>query len=456
VPSYQPNASCLQAMIKIWLERNALRPAWLSQQTRLSPSILSRFLNQKRQLDEVSALRVYNVIKWRMSPSEQQSYLEAAGLLDLIVDALVQITPNRPPLPYAPYHPLLTGVDYMRAAYAKRIADAIPLFYAAERAFGPGSTNAAYAACEASHGLTMLGDIPRASGEYERIATTYAGVMDIVTQARYATVRGYMEFDRGDLGAANRWFRHCIDLAQQTGAPDLADESYLYMVLIPVEIARCAPDAPANEAPLAEADRWMEQIIQHDLRDTAREQQSWLHYFRRSQLREAQGRHLDAQSDRKMACESIGSQTAPSLGHFNIKAAELALERGDTKVAMRHATHSLEDFMAIFYIGGTARATRVMATAALMEGKLAQALELVIAAASINPFGTYQDRAKLDQVIHDVRARVQNGFTAKEFAWVMNDLRAKAESHQDAFKPLSVITPSPITPLDDILKRFAP
>ncbi|MCL5274960.1 MAG: hypothetical protein M1434_09505 [Chloroflexi bacterium] len=447
------NSARLRATLRTWLGNAGKRPVWLAQEAGLNPSILSRFLNQKTQLDQVSALKLYKALQHLMTSVQRQDYLEAAGLLDLVRDLVEPPPVNLPPSqPSEPYHPLMTGMAYMRAAYAAPKTETADLFLAAERAFGPGSTNAAYAAIEAGVVLSIIGDVARAESELIRVGTQYADVMDIPTQEHYAYGRGYLEFDRASLGAADRWFRQSIAIAQHAGAPELIEESLVYMVLIPLEIARSAPDTPGLGARLAEADRWMEHIIQ---RDTAREPVWWGNYRHRALLRQAQGRHDDAQSDRRNARKYISHAVSPGQHHFHIDQAELALDLGDTAAARRLAIPSLEDWTMMRYSGGMARATRVLAMAALLDRDARLALELAVAAACINPFGTFQDRAKLDLVLRAARDDVRRELLPKDYTRLVKDLRAKAETQQGAFNPLSAVAPSRKTDLDAVFRRVA-
>ncbi|MCL4505798.1 MAG: hypothetical protein M1140_07220, partial [Chloroflexi bacterium] len=242
------NSARLRATLRTWLDNAGKRPVWLAQEAGLNPSILSRFLNHKTQLDQVSALKLYKVLKQRMTVTEQQDYLEAAGLLDLIHDLVepppVDVLPPRQL--GGPHDPLLTGMAYLNAAnqaiQRQSVKDATPLLSAAEKAFGPTSTNAAYAACRIGINLSILGDVDGAVNELTRAGTTYADIMDISTRVYYYTARGYVEFDRANPDTAYRWCRQAIETAQRAGIPELAEDSATYMALIPIEIGRIGPD----------------------------------------------------------------------------------------------------------------------------------------------------------------------------------------------------------------------
>jgi hypothetical protein len=54
------------------------------------------------------------------------------------------------------------------------------------------------------------------------------------------------------------------------------------------------------------------------------------------------------------------------------------------------------------------RAVRVLAQAALQDGNTSEALDKVITAACINPFGTYIDRAQLRTLLDETAASVRH------------------------------------------------
>ena len=114
MPEPDRNAEALCSLINTWLAANELNAAWLVRQAGINPSILSRMLNRKTNLDESSALRLYRVMRWRMPKADQEAFLAAAGVLDLVQDAADSLTPQTSP-------PLDAGgrpTNYGHAAHA--------------------------------------------------------------------------------------------------------------------------------------------------------------------------------------------------------------------------------------------------------------------------------------------------------------------------------------------------
>ncbi len=454
----QPNAVQLRTIVKAWLSQNALRPAWLAQQSGVNPSVVSRFLNGVTQLDEISALRVYKCIKWRMSDAEQQDYLSAAGLLSLLQDAIEPIRINPSQAGQHVYFPFLKGMDYLRLAETSpqmKWTEAIELFAAAERAFGLGSSNGAYAACQGARRLSMLGRLDEADTELVRVGTTYEGIMDITTQAEYATARGYVSYDRGNLVDAHFWFSKVIDLAQAAGIPDLADESLNYMVMIPLDIiASPVPISKQVRATrLSEAEKWLQKFRQRILSEPILLATSWVWYhLYRAQLRHAQRRTDEATADLAIARRLMPDYgTGP--GHCDIRAAEIMLDHGNTAIATRLMMPTLDAYESYSYASGIARVMRILAMAELMDGRAAQAFEFSLAALCVHPFGTYQDRTKLDSVFHAARASLQAELAPMGYRALIQTLRDKAVTRQSAFSPLTTILLPPNTSLDDAFKR---
>jgi len=451
------NQLCLRTTVQGWLKNHDQRPAWLAQAANINPSILSRFLNGTTALNEVTALRLYKVMKWRMRFVEREQFLEAAGLLDLLNDTAPTTVTEAPAVELlTSENAFNTGLTYLNAARAVTgyYDKAIGLYRIAEHFFGTASTNAAYAAIQIAHHMTISGDIMGAENEFARVASVYEGIMDPLTRMYYSETRGYMEFDRADLAASARWHRKCIEIAKTTGQWAAADDSLTHMVFIPLEIANATPGAHDIQEPLDEAERYLEVYKRYLHRDSNAELHMSGYYLTRAKLRRAQGRYQDAKSDLRQSYQIYPAIPPPGKCHIDMEAAEIALALGDTAEARQRAIPAREVWSGLMYAGGASRATRILATAALMEGNGVQAFELALAAACINPFGTYQDRSRLGGILAGAEAQARFDLLPRDYTRLTIELRHKAEERRGAFAPLAAIAPAPRASLDDIFNRL--
>ncbi len=445
----------LQTIVRNWLNRYGLKQAWLSDQAGLNRSILSRFLSDKTQIDEVTALRIYKVIKWRMNPLERDEYLEAADLRSLVDDVAdpantwdtsgdVFITS------------MATGMALLqKAQQAESYAMTLQYCREAERAFGAGSTNAAFVACTAARNLSMMGNLDEASDDLIRVGTQYAGCMDVPTQVHYAASCGYVEFDRANLTTAQKWFQRAIDICNATGNLQQAYESVDYMWLIPMERLRAAESnaTPDYHNLLAQADKALNQIYDYMQAYHQGRHEMIAGYFHfRSQYRYLTGDVRGATRDMNQSISIVASASPNSIHLLRLTQAEMALLQGETEQAHRLADMSMEACVALGYNSGISRILRIQSEAAFMEGDTTDALELALAAQCVNPLGTYHDRVKLSSVIAAANNAARTDHAPSHYRRLTHSLFDVATAQNGVFRVLSAVTPRHHLTLDEVFK----
>lgn len=314
MPEPDRNAEALCSLINTWLATNELNAAWLVRQAGINPSILSRMLNRKTNLDESSALRLYRVMRWRMPKADQEAFLAAAGVLDLVQDAADSLTPQTSPPLDTGDDPQIMGMRLMLSGYSLLAAvatrEAAAQFLKAEQAFGIASSNAPRAACEAINCLTNLGDIARAEQEILRVAGQYDHVMDPETRMYYSIIHGEIELDRGRLDEAEPWFTECLRIAEVTGIARLGDDALHNLGLIYLGRAQTAPirvniDVFLNVA-LSHFNKHLQHLQQRGVGD-------WniaFEHLRLAQVQQLQGDMAAATASRRLARELFHKITA--------------------------------------------------------------------------------------------------------------------------------------------------
>jgi hypothetical protein len=442
MPERDHNSEVLGTLISTWLAANERNAAWLAHQAGLNPSILSRFLNRKTGLNEVSALKLYRVMRWRMTRADQETFLAASGVLDLIPGTDELAAPTTASWREPAFNTQALGFQLMVKGYnlaaAVAYREALNQFLKAEQAFGPASTNAPRAVCEAIQCLVNLGDITRAEQEILRVAGQYDQVMDVETRVYYSIIRGAMELDRGNLDTAEPWFTECVHIAEATGIAQLADGAFHCLGLINLNRAQAAPPGAQIDGLLNTALGYFNEHLRRLEILGAPDWAIAFQYLRRAQVQQLQAEYPAAIASRRLAHELFRRNADPSGNHHvDIAEADLDLEEGNTRHAVRLAEGCLEDNAQIRYAAGMSRAVRIQAQAALQDGHMAEALEKAIAAVCINPYGTYADRAKLFNLLHEADANIRHVGTEHSYQQMLARFRARLNDRSGVYAYLN-------------------
>ena len=448
--------SYLRICLQQWLDDHSRKLNWLAITANLTPSVLWRFMKKNRPIEASSILRLYNVIRNDMAPNQSERFLEAACLRGLVAE-LARGTKQgnvtgTDTLGGGAANPITDGVILMRTSMTRPWRDAVPLLLQAERAFGPGSTMAAYCACDAAANLINLGDLAQAETHLLRAAETYERIMDPMTKAHYSVVRANLEYDRGNLLLARHWHMNCITIAEAVMQPSLADESHLYMSMIALGLGKSASGGE-QETCFNEAERWMQQTMTRHQKAGVEDWVAGLDYLRRGQLRFAQGKVVETDADIAEAHRLLRGNVAEH--HVDIHVAETALEDGNTAQAVKLATSAIEDWSANSYAGGMGRSMRIMASAAHQEGHSEQALEMAIAAACINPYGVYDDRAALIQATADAYSVVRCRLSRSAYSKLLKEMRARADEKTGVFHYLNSVTTERSNDIQQVFARYS-
>ena len=225
-PDWQPARQLTQS----WLKDAGITASKLAARAGVERSIVSRFL-RGQPLSAQTAIKLVNVMQRRLPASDRLSLITAFGLSSF--SELAQSVPaagaaqTNLPIGWQEgrnghMHNVWHGARLL--AMATEVSghswdQTLPLLVAAERAFGLGSF-AALAALSAVQVLINLGDLDQAERELVRVEGVYADEMDTMTTAQAISLHGWLDFDRGDLIAASRWFTQNLQVAQRREMPE--------------------------------------------------------------------------------------------------------------------------------------------------------------------------------------------------------------------------------------------
>jgi hypothetical protein len=206
--------------------------------------------------------------------------------------------------------------------------------------------------------LINLGDLDQAERELVRVEGMYADDMDATTATQAVSMHGWLQFDRGNLPAAQNWFADNLYAAQRRGWASLEGESHHFIALCELGQALMMTDNPRRLSLLRSAEMHMNQSTTCKRRTSESGSIFGFEHFRLSQVLDGQGRHADALIERRKAVALFGDDIA--VNHVHIHTADFSLEDGDTAAARRSAHGAMEAWRVMKYAIGMSRAARVL------------------------------------------------------------------------------------------------
>jgi tetratricopeptide (TPR) repeat protein len=260
--------------------------------------------------------------------------------------------------------------------------EAIPIFLQAEQAFGPASSQAARAACEAIQQFVNLGDYKRAEQEVQRVQSTYEQVMDPETKARLNGVAGWLEYYKGNLAESKKRFESCLEIAQLTGVERLGDGANHFLGKIYSAYGQMSYQKKEADLLFRTAEEHFQISFMSSLKRGNEGSQAF-EIFRHSQLLQVCGDYQTARQFRKRAYQIFGRHSG--ILHIDIAEAKLELEEGEIRIPKLKAEGALQEWAHEKYARGMSNAITVLAIADRQQGKPVQAFESFIAALCIYP-----------------------------------------------------------------------
>lgn len=397
------NQAEARVILQNWLVANKVKQSQLAREAEIHRSIISRFL-KGRNLDADSARKLYKVLEKSMSPVDRRTFLKALGLLPFIAltpsdssPKLISQIDEKPPDSYeAGMRLFVSAMDTAQHSWE----EAIPLFLQAEQAFGPASSQAARAACEAIQQFINLGEYERAEQEVRRVQNSYEQVMDPDTKSRLNGVIGWLEYYEGNLAESKKRFESCLELAQLTGVERLGDGANHFLGKIYSAYGQMSPQKQEADLLFHTAEKHFQVSFLSSLKRGNEGSQAF-EIFRQSQLLQVWGDYQRARQFRNRAYQMFGRQSG--VFHIGIAEANLALEEGEIRTPKLKAEDALSGWAHEKYARGMSNAITVLAIADRQQGKPIQAFELLVAALCIYPPQSPWKTNQLLSQIEDMR-----------------------------------------------------
>ena len=165
----QPNQDRARQVVKDYLTAAGRSASALAEEAHLHRSILSRWLAGRAELSTGSALKLYTAIERGLASRDRQDFVSGCGLPAVLLADLEPEHTNGPARLYTPLGAATCGHYLMLLGHQtcdRSWEEAIPIFRAAESAFGTASSAAAMAACCVAQVSTNLGDYATAQQEF--------------------------------------------------------------------------------------------------------------------------------------------------------------------------------------------------------------------------------------------------------------------------------------------------
>ena len=271
-------------------------------------------------------------------------------------------------------------------------ADAEPVLRKAEELLGTASNQAASAAIRIAHVQIELGDYEQAEAELLRLRRTYAPVMDPIIDAEWYTLRGWLDYNRGDFAHSEQWFQKCLGIVDVTGAPYLGETAHHFLGRVYTDWGRQIGQHPHAEKLFNKAAAHFDRVYEIHC-ESGDEIGRAYDFFRRAQMLSAQGAWREAQQLRQQARDLFGGHLA-SLS-VDLEDASLALKDGDLRLPRRQAEHALQEWAQVHKAEDMGDALRILSEAWRVEGAPNRALELASAALCVYPYDQHLSNRRL-------------------------------------------------------------
>ncbi len=419
-----------------WLRHENITAARLANQANVQRSVISRFLNGQ-PITPQTAARLCDAMQTSLSPSERITLMEAFGLsrfsqlagLNEPAFANEAVASWRGDHLFAVMHTATllwhTAITTATASWLK----SIPLFFAAERAFGLSSPGA-LAGLQGVQVLINIGDLDTAEREAIRIQAAYAGEMDTLTRAEVATLRGWIAFDRGEFESALRWFRHNIHLHTTPTLQYAIDSAHHFTARILLEMSRQVTDAQTISRLLHQAEAHMHISLEMKIQRDAPLLQLGFEHLRMMEILDVQGRHDDARIHRHKANDIFAGNGADL--HIALHTAEQDLDEGNTTRAIKKGMAGLEGWRE--YANGFTRAATTVAQGKLEEGKTEPALRYAALAHAFNPtYAHHNDRPQAITLVREAGALITHQQGTRKYATIIRNMKEDAQARKGEF-----------------------
>lgn len=427
-----PNWDAARRLIAQVLDDAGLSMNSLARTAGMRTSVISRFLaGRTAALDLDTTTKIYTALRPIMNHAHRRDFLKFTGLGAFFEIIGFDVLLDLEPLPGQPAlgRQLLNLGSTLEAQ--GRWQEALPFFHRAEHLFGPASSQAAYAACQAAQMHLNLGAINQAIAELDRVWQTYGAVLDPETEAEYYRVRGWIAFYRGLFDEANRHFLRIVKIARDNGAHYLEDDIQHFLARTFYHMGQ-----------LTTADHHYQRSLMFTLRRGS-DVNIAFEYFRQAQLRrrEAQEsrnrqKYHEAQQLLDMARMFFGHDLGKT--HIVLEEARMSIDdECNDRLALLKAHEALEGWVQLNSAKGIANSLYVVAQSKVLRGEWAEALPPLVAAILVHPPQSDVVTVKLWDLLADVRRDLLRTEGYHKYSQIVDDLHERMATRQGYFHYLT-------------------
>lgn len=449
----QPDWEKARVFVRDWLTSNNVKQISLAKEAGVNRSIISRFLKGKSLLDADSAIKIYSVLQKNMRAINRREFLKALGLLPLALSlghTQSDIAPLSSVEKINPYEAgtqlLLLGIETAKHSWE----EAIPIFFRAEKTFGPGSSQAARAACETIQQLINLGDCERATSEVNRVQADYRLIMDPETQAEFNRVQGWLDYYKGNFSNAEKSFKECINLAQLSGTEYRIGHIHHFLGRVYSDWGQISSNA---QVLFHQSENHFAIALQNSLK-YGNDANVAFEFFRQSQLFQAEGKYHEAQAYRKKSIQMFGRDMGRL--HAEIEETKVLLEDGELRLPRIKAESALQEWAQIKYAKGISESLKVLGLAAYQEGNLSQALELSIATLCIYPFENQLNNAKFWGHVGEISEELALQIGRNRYRVLLSEMDGLIQERRNYFSYLNNVSADRSKQIASVLQRLKP
>ncbi len=444
-------------IIRIWLNSSNRSMRQMADEAGINVSVISRFVTgQSATLTPRTVTKLYAILHHNLSTGDKQTLVHLTGLAPIIASYLgtntlvpdAELSEQSFSRPHQlGFHLLGQGIKF----WANR-QQSLSYFQQAEKAFGPGSGNAARAASLAANQLIELGDYAQAHAEIQRIQTTYAHTMKAETEWEFYRVGGWLYYSMGRYVESQQWCEHCIEIAQQMGQPELGETAHHFLARGLHERGKLA-DPRQRVAFFQKAEEHYDLAYKLHL---TWDNKNTLAYdlFRKGQLARTQNNWREARYLYMEARQLFGKK--PGRFSIDLEEARLEVANGEVKAPTLVAEDALRGWAVEHKAYGMAEALQLLGVIQMIQGNLEQAFTIISAGLCICPNSENPEQHQLWSLAAEIRDDIvrQHGFAYyKNLAQKVQDA---ARDRQGYFGFIDNVFGERNSHVDQVMNRLVP
>lgn len=301
----------------------------------------------------------------------------------------------------------------------------------AERVFGPHSNGAAQAAGWSLVMLWNIGDYYRAQDEVERIRAEYWSDMDQRTKADFFKWSGVIDLYLGKTDSAIASFNQTLKVAHRLGDIRVGEQHFLGRAYS--EKATWEHDKQTQEEYFRKSLKHYDKALEVSARYGTDDNIAF-HLLGKARILRLQGNKEEAQLQRQQARARFTNKIV--LSHVNLEEAKIQLLNNDTRTPEKTASAAFEGWSPLRFAKGISDAFTIWGLARLKQGKVVDAIELLVAGLFLHPFDGHITNRIVYQIIQQIATQEDVG----TFYRILRRIEDLAQKQQSYFSVLANIS----------------